>query len=91
MRQKQQRKEQGLCIDCGKPRGEDGTTIRCRRCADSRNRRRALKLSEIRKERRARGECTQCGDKCRGSLCRVHKVMQAQADARHYRLRQSPY
>lgn len=27
----------GLCIDCHAPRGEDGTTTRCRECANAIN------------------------------------------------------
>lgn len=33
----------GLCIDCGKPRGADGTKWNCRPCADIGNARRAEK------------------------------------------------
>ena len=34
---RRERVKQGLCMDCGKPRGERGTTIRCRVCAERRN------------------------------------------------------
>ena len=30
--------EAGLCRDCGRPRGADGTSCRCRKCADRSNR-----------------------------------------------------
>lgn len=33
----ERRKKEGLCSWCGKPRGEDGTSIRCRECADKMN------------------------------------------------------
>lgn len=32
----QARIEQGLCRDCGKPRGDDGTNARCKACAERR-------------------------------------------------------
>jgi uncharacterized UBP type Zn finger protein len=36
-------KARGECIQCFKPRGEDGTAEHCRKCADKRNRKRAAK------------------------------------------------
>lgn len=30
-------KKAGICIDCGQQRGSDGTTIRCRPCANRAN------------------------------------------------------
>jgi predicted amidophosphoribosyltransferase len=31
------RRRRGLCVDCEEPRGEDGTSYRCRVCADAVN------------------------------------------------------
>lgn len=35
------RREAGLCVRCGKERGEDGTKTRCRECLDHEKLRRA--------------------------------------------------
>lgn len=87
---KQLRKEQGLCISCAEPRGEDGTSLYCRSHADDRARKEGQRLARLRRVRRKRGQCIVCGTNVpKGTLCRVHRIMQSQADARHYRLRGS--
>ena len=52
----------GLCKDCGNPRGEDGTTIRCRQCASEAARRATQRSTRVRKERYIAGLCY-CGPK----------------------------
>jgi hypothetical protein len=37
----------GKCLDCGKDRGEAGTTIRCRPCQDRRNEWQRMRDSEL--------------------------------------------
>jgi hypothetical protein len=44
----------GLCFNCGKPRGPDGTTVRCRPCAKKASVAAAKWKSRIRVERRAK-------------------------------------
>ena len=34
----EEKRKAGFCIDCENPRGEDGTTTRCRSCANRVNR-----------------------------------------------------
>lgn len=51
------RKENGLCINCGEPRGVQGTSLRCRPCAEIR-----LKLvRDLRARRRENHLCARCG------------------------------
>jgi hypothetical protein len=44
----------GLCFNCGKPRGPDGTTVRCRPCAKKASAAAVKRKSRIRAERRAK-------------------------------------
>jgi hypothetical protein len=60
-RTQQARIDAGLCKDCGKPRGDDGTTIRCRACAEAASVRSAARTKQIRKERLEAGLCYRCG------------------------------
>ena len=49
-------KEEGLCVKCRKPHGEDGNNTLCAKC-------RAVKLAieaTVRKDKRARKECKDC-------------------------------
>lgn len=45
-RMRRERREAGNCVDCGKPRGSDGTTQRCREHAD-----RTAEVQQIRRDR----------------------------------------
>lgn len=56
----QARIDAGLCKDCGNPRGEDGTTVRCRPCASEVAKKATQRSSRVRKERHAAGLCY-CG------------------------------
>lgn len=81
---------QGLCIDCGSPRGEDGTSTRCADDARELNQKQAARIARLRRRRRKKGQCTECGEELRGkgTLCPVHLHLQRQAD-RRYRRKQS--
>lgn len=57
----QARIDAGLCKDCGTPRGENGTSIRCRTCASAAAKRATVRVARLRKERLATGTCFQCG------------------------------
>ena len=52
----------GLCVNCFKPRGEDGTKIRCRACADATNVAAFLRREKLREK----GRCLRCGKKSGG-------------------------
>jgi len=77
-------KENGLCCDCGLPRGEDGTRYFCRPCADKNAKtamRRAARLKE-------KGCCQRCGvpkddsfnfcTECRAKVSRTQQKHQAE-------------
>lgn len=54
----------GLCKDCGDKRGDAGTTIRCRPCADKASERAAKHKAKIRSALSgAANSCNQCGTK----------------------------
>lgn len=57
----QARIDAGLCKDCGKPRGEDGTTIWCRTCANARAKYATKRKDRLRKEWDAANLCYGCG------------------------------
>lgn len=62
-------KKEGKCTQCWRDRGEDGTTILCRSCADK-----CADRSRKRRERRkALGLCAQCGQRraLGGNLCKI--------------------
>ncbi len=50
---------EGRCTDCGKPRGDDGTTRLCRKCADKR----AKAKREHRQALLSEGICLDCGQR----------------------------
>jgi hypothetical protein len=89
----QARIDAGLCKDCGKPRGKDGTTIRCRICASEAAKRATVRSSMIRKERQTMGACYQCGakrdnetifcSKCREKACQQSKKHQQEKRKRN--------
>lgn len=80
----------GLCIDCGKLRGTDGTSTRCADDARKVNRKQATRIARLRRRRKKHNQCTECGEQLRGkgTLCPVHLHLQLQAD-RRYRRKQS--
>lgn len=93
--------EEGLCIRyniCGNERGEDGTKLHCRPCADERAQKQVQRSSRLRRMRRRRGECVECGEKLvkprRGKrpprLCSVHRGLQSSYD-RNRRARHGAY
>lgn len=53
--------ENGLCKDCGNPRGEAGTTVFCRACANIHSEKMAKRKSRVRDERVGKGLCYNCG------------------------------
>lgn len=56
-----ERIEKGLCKDCGNPRGEAGTTVFCRTCANNHSAKMAKRKSRLRDERVEKGLCYNCG------------------------------
>jgi hypothetical protein len=60
-RAQQARIDAGLCKDCGQPRGDDGTAVRCRACAEAASLRSTARTKHIRKERLEAGLCLRCG------------------------------
>ena len=78
--------EKGLCGSCGKPRGEDGTTYLCRKCADKKN----AYSKETREWLLSYGYCPTCGkeklmgDERKCVLCRAREAeLQQQARERN--------
>lgn len=58
----------GLCRECGRSRGEDGTTIRCADCSKKARQ----KIGVIQSGRRASGLCVVCAEqKVSASFCEV--------------------
>jgi hypothetical protein len=59
----QQRIDAGQCKDCGGERGDDGTSVFCRACADRHSRRQATRKERLRKEWAQSGTltCNGCG------------------------------
>lgn len=59
----QQRIDAGLCKDCGAPRGEDGTSIFCRPCAQRHSQRESVRKAELRADWASAGGlvCNSCG------------------------------
>ncbi len=77
----------GLCVDCGKARGDTGTTICCRICADKRSKRSTDRKTKQRAFWKEQGLCYTCGgdvkpnqvtcDKCRAKAREYfHKTKQ---------------
>lgn len=62
-RTQQRRIDQGLCKDCGEPRGADGTTIYCRKCTTKISKRSYERKKNIRMCRKEAGLCPSCGKK----------------------------
>lgn len=82
-----ERKAAGLCEECGKPRGEDGTAKHCRECAAQHNRKQASRNQRVRGERRSHNQCLECGEKLinkRDTLCSIHKYKRSVNDKRYY-------
>jgi hypothetical protein len=59
----QQRIDAGQCKDCGGERGDDGTSVFCRPCADRHSRRQTTRKDRLRKEWAQAGAltCNGCG------------------------------
>jgi len=57
----QKRIDAGLCKDCGISRGENGTSIFCRACADKISKRASIRKLNKRKEWKENGSCYNCG------------------------------
>jgi hypothetical protein len=59
----QQRIDAGQCKDCGADRGDDGTSVFCRACADRHSRRQSARKDRLRKEWAQAGAltCNGCG------------------------------
>ena len=56
----------GLCIDCGKARGADGTTMLCRPCAKRASSFASKRTTRIRADRHANGLCIVCNQPFEG-------------------------
>ncbi len=86
---RQRRIGEGLCADCGEPRGNDGTATQCRTHAKDRNKRQARRNAKVRQYRRDNHLCTECGVKLvsrKASLCRAH-LIENQIRQKNHRLR----
>lgn len=82
-----ERKAAGLCEECGKPRGEDGTAKHCRKCAIRHNKKQASRNQTMRAYRRAHNQCLECGERLLGkkdTLCSIHKYKKSLTDKRYY-------
>lgn len=83
---------QGLCRDCGGPRGEGGTDTRCAKDAAEHSRRQAERNDLKREEWRSEGLCLRCGGVRAGSqngdatptLCGDCAYLQREASRRYY-------
>ena len=75
-------KEDGLCVKCRKPRGEDGNNTLCAKC-------RAVKLAieaTVRKDKRARKECKDCSTPAalNSIYCEIHRKEAKQHQQLYY-------
>ena len=79
----QQRIEKGLCKDCGVARGDTGTRVNCRDCADKKSMA-STRLKQQARAKFAEGRCRSCGadvigtgykacQKCRDNSARYQK------------------
>lgn len=89
---RRQRIASGLCIDCGKSRGTEGTATRCAEDARKLNQKQAARIARLRRRRKKHNQCTECGEqlKGKGTLCPVHLHLQLQADRRYRRRQAAP-
>ncbi len=86
----QARIDAGLCKECGQPRGNDGTSIRCRPCASDAAKRATARSARVRKERLANQTCFYCGKLRDGktifcATCRVKMAARGRTYAEQYR------
>ncbi len=76
--------EGGLCKSCGSPRGDDGTSIRCRRCADeaaekSQAHRDKMRASRLCIDCRSVSDTAYCGE-CRDKRSHHRKARKARKE-----------
>lgn len=90
-KRKQLRREQGLCIECGKRKPREGIAT-CAICRERANKKKRDKYkgSELRKNWVANGKCFFCGDECEKGykVCKEHHKMyidfaQSEASVEH--------
>jgi hypothetical protein len=80
MKTRDKRRLAGRCVDCGGARGDDGTSLRCRRDADDWNRGQASRLAARRRRWKKQGRCIECGgrkENRRRKRCKIHLLLHA--------------
>lgn len=78
--------KQGLCFDCGEPRGPKGTTTRCSRHAKEHSSKQSKRNKMKVEARRAQNRCVKCNRKLHASetLCEEHKSLKGHYDKIYY-------
>lgn len=77
-KRKQQRREQGVCIECGKRKPRQGIAT-CSICREKANKQKRIRYEgrQTRKQWIAEGKCFLCGDECEAGykVCAKHHQM----------------